>query len=99
MDTDDIVETILGDQYNDIDISDYMDACDQAEAFRELVSVYALYKPEAGLTHLENRSECLSNIGEFIENTLTTFVARKEKPGMGFSGDEADHKREIAKAS
>tara|TARA_R110000796_G_scaffold9078_4_gene31228 strand:+ start:5175 stop:5426 length:252 start_codon:yes stop_codon:yes gene_type:complete len=77
MNTDDIVEMALSDQFNDVEIDMYMSVKAQAEAWREVIAVYAVYKDDKALTYDENRSERLSQIGEFFEQTLTSHIENK----------------------
>jgi len=72
-----IVEIMLGDECNDIDLGDYITIEEQAEMLRELIAIYALYKRDDALNYYENRSEILSNMVTFIEKSLLKFVERK----------------------
>lgn len=77
MNSDAIVEIMLGDNCNDIDLNDYITIEEQAEMLRELIAIYALYKRDDSLNYYENRSEILSDMVTFIEKSLTVFVERK----------------------
>lgn len=79
MNTDEIVETMLSDQFNDVDVTDYMDESDMSEAFTELLATYASYKYDRELTHLENSHERLTQIGERLEKLLTHYVSQANR--------------------
>jgi hypothetical protein len=79
MNSDAIVEIMLGDECNDIDLGDYITIEEQAEMLRELIAIYALYKRDDSLSYYENRSEILSDMVTFIEKSLIVFVERKIK--------------------
>jgi hypothetical protein len=72
-----IVQIMLGDECNDIDLGDYITIEEQAEMLRELIAIYALYKRDGSLNYYENQSERLSEMVTFIEKSLLNFVERK----------------------
>jgi len=73
-----IVDIMLGADCNDIELCDYITIEEQAEMLRELIAIYALYKRDGALNYYENQSERLAEMVRFIEKSLLKFVERKQ---------------------